>query len=547
MLLGLLLLQSIQIILCINTYCPDGCLCISQTYAVPASYCDGLGFLSVPQGLDPETEILSLTSNKLRTLTARDFEKFKHLTRLNIKLNGIQEVASDAFKYMTKLKFLNLGNNYLKTLPLDVFEGLSALEELHLNDNLLESLPKNSFKALPNLKKLYLQNNQLQEDSFIENFKNLEHIDLSNNHLKTIRARMFQNSRNLKTVKLCENKIEKIESASFDSLPRLTTGLLNDNSINTLDKSVFSNTSNLEKVSLHGNPLRCDCNLYWIYNVMTSAPYVFSDKEKMKCHSPSTLLGRPLIELYRENFGCQSFIWGSWSKWSVCDKPCDGGKRSRHRTCIWINSGGKGNCKEREEEIKSCNTTPCDVSGLLSQWSTWSRCPPESHGGNPERERTRRCINPYTQSEEGSVCDGDLLHKEFCYGKLVHGGWSRWSEWSDCSKKCLVGTATRTRTCTNPIPQFSGALCDGLTIQKEKKICLAALCPPKTYWSGWSEYTECSTSCGKGESKVHSLADTFFINFLMNKFPFKALAHFTKIGFFRSIKFRDFASLYIYI
>ena len=40
---------------------------------------------------------------------------------------------------------------------------------------------------------------------------------------------------------------------------------------------------------------------------------------------------------------------------------------------------------------------------------------------------------------------------------VLHGGWTAWSDKSSCSADC---TATRTRTCTNPIPVNSKE-CEG--------------------------------------------------------------------------------------
>jgi len=43
----------------------------------------------------------------------------------------------------------------------------------------------------------------------------------------------------------------------------------------------------------------------------------------------------------------------------------------------------------------------------------------------------------------------------------VDGGWSAWSSWTECSVTCDYGVQTRLRTCTNPVPEFNGAPCQG--------------------------------------------------------------------------------------
>ena len=46
----------------------------------------------------------------------------------------------------------------------------------------------------------------------------------------------------------------------------------------------------------------------------------------------------------------------------------------------------------------------------------------------------------------------------------IDGCWTPWSPWTVCSVSCgLDGTTLRDRTCTNPVPAFGGAPCDGNT------------------------------------------------------------------------------------
>ena len=47
----------------------------------------------------------------------------------------------------------------------------------------------------------------------------------------------------------------------------------------------------------------------------------------------------------------------------------------------------------------------------------------------------------------------------------INGGWTLWSKWTGCSESCGKGEIIRTRTCTNPRPQFDGKDCFGEPIQ----------------------------------------------------------------------------------
>ncbi|XP_022522873.2 unc-5 netrin receptor Da isoform X2 [Astyanax mexicanus] len=74
----------------------------------------------------------------------------------------------------------------------------------------------------------------------------------------------------------------------------------------------------------------------------------------------------------------------------------------------------------------------------------------------------------------------------------VNGGWSSWTDWSDCSVRCGRGIQRRSRTCTNPAPLNGGAFCEGMSVQKS--TCTSP-CPVDGGWSGWTEWSVCSSEC----------------------------------------------------
>ena len=64
---------------------------------------------------------------------------------------------------------------------------------------------------------------------------------------------------------------------------------------------------------------------------------------------------------------------------------------------------------------------------------------------------------------------------------VVHGGWSEWSSYTDCSKTCDEGTKSRSRTCTRPVPSSGGSECDGNA--SETMNCELKKCVTGTYIS----------------------------------------------------------------
>lgn len=72
------------------------------------------------------------------------------------------------------------------------------------------------------------------------------------------------------------------------------------------------------------------------------------------------------------------------------------------------------------------------------------------------------------------------LNFKLCIFFLVHGGWSMWGPWSECSVTCDTGVVTRTRTCDSPRPLFGGRECEGSAI--DTRDCTAnKQCPGRNY------------------------------------------------------------------
>lgn len=64
----------------------------------------------------------------------------------------------------------------------------------------------------------------------------------------------------------------------------------------------------------------------------------------------------------------------------------------------------------------------------------------------------------------------------------MNGGFTLWSNWTECTETCGGGITSRTRTCTNPMPMYGGVSCSGKPV--ETKECNLQPCPPpKSEWS----------------------------------------------------------------
>lgn len=68
----------------------------------------------------------------------------------------------------------------------------------------------------------------------------------------------------------------------------------------------------------------------------------------------------------------------------------------------------------------------------------------------------------------------------------VDNRWTTWTSWDTCTVTCGGGNQGRTRSCTNPAPQYGGANCVGAS--SENQACNQQTCI--------SKYLRCNQACG---------------------------------------------------
>ncbi|XP_062578062.1 SCO-spondin-like isoform X3 [Saccostrea cucullata] len=198
--------------------------------------------------------------------------------------------------------------------------------------------------------------------------------------------------------------------------------------------------------------------------------------------------------------------WSSWSQYSQCTTSCGGGTQVRTRTCTHPRPlHGGANCKGYAIETQKCSENGCPVNGGWSTWSSFSHC--SAHCGRGTMTRTRTCSNP-SPAHNGADCVGQSTESHYCNEHLcpVNGEWSSWSQYSQCTTSCGGGTQVRTRTCTHPRPLHGGANCKGYANETQK--CSENGCPVNGQWSTWGQYSECTKTCGNGSKTRQRLCSS---------------------------------------
>jgi complement component 6 len=198
---------------------------------------------------------------------------------------------------------------------------------------------------------------------------------------------------------------------------------------------------------------------------------------------------------------CLVSAWHSWTTnsslhehtWNPCSKSCGEGTQSRFRSVTWQELPTSV-CPPLEE-TQTCNSQPCARDCVVTAWTQITMCSRSCGMGIKTRERTISTRSAF----HGKACP-KLNDIEYCNAQPCpsHCRVSAYSDWSDCSVSCGGGTSLRHRSILDT-PAHGGTLCPALV---DIDSCNTALCAVDCEVSHWSEWSECSELCGTSGTQI---------------------------------------------
>ncbi|XP_011645730.1 leucine-rich repeat-containing protein 24 [Pogonomyrmex barbatus] len=241
--------------------CADKCSCKWKSGKRTVE-CVNRDLTSIPEWIDPETQVLDMSGNNISHLPNQIF--------IRVRLMNLQRL------YLRESRISRIDNQAL--------DGLTNLVELDLSNNLLVTVPSLSFSHTPFLRDLVL----------------------AYNPLKRIRSHTFKNTPNLVKLDLSHTQLVEIEAKGFRGLEMLESLKLNNNELSTLHPGTFESLSKITSIELHENPWICDCHLremkMWL--VKHNLPTIVAPV----CHGPQQLVDRAFTDLGIDDFACRPIL-----------------------------------------------------------------------------------------------------------------------------------------------------------------------------------------------------------------------------------------------
>ncbi|KAG6444973.1 hypothetical protein O3G_MSEX003696 [Manduca sexta] len=177
---------------------------------------------------------LHLSHNRIRNITREVFGSMLMLQYLDLSHNQIFHMEYDCFKKVKNLQIINLSHNHLMELPIEIFHDMQSLTSVDLSDNRIKNFA-DSVILSPSLERLDLSDNDLSRVPTNclspPAAANLVELDLSGNTIPAVSMSDFvQRFRSLAWLDLSDNHLVRIESGAFSALPKLRWLDLSNNS-----------------------------------------------------------------------------------------------------------------------------------------------------------------------------------------------------------------------------------------------------------------------------------------------------------------------------
>ncbi|XP_056130068.1 toll-like receptor 9 [Lampris incognitus] len=245
-----------------------------------------------------------------------------YLEVLSLANNGIamridQRLASNSLKYLyfsgnhLDIMWDSSDNNYLH-----FFQDLENLIHLDISQNHLRSISPVVLCNLPkSIEALWISNNKLNYFPWqnVTALIKLRHLNLSENHLSYLPNTAIDFGPDFALLDLSYNQISFLPEDFFNKAESLLYLYLSHNNLKALNHlslpALLKNGTALQKLTLHANPFECDCDNSGFAEFLRSStvliPYLTTS---VHCEFPESLQGKSVLSIDQRS--CQEIYGG---------------------------------------------------------------------------------------------------------------------------------------------------------------------------------------------------------------------------------------------
>ncbi|CAH1786413.1 unnamed protein product [Owenia fusiformis] len=301
----------------------------------------------IPDLSDTILTKLNLNHNKIHFDT-RNYTRFmmpSTLTHISLTNNEIIWLPSD-FLAGTSVKFASFANNKLKQFPQEAVRGLTDLVYLGVEGNEITSISKRNMIAL-------------------DTSPMFQHLNLSNNLIRTIAAGAFNVLPNLQLLELHQNSLETLAWKVFYDLPELLYLDLNNNNLETLPANSLVNLPKLRELRLHSQKTPMTSIAFNAFNGINSNLFMLWVSDNSLPNYPHQALGEDiyptLAQVHAEDnqivnhtdYGQEAFSINLRATWKARLKTFVPFETTPNVQTLWLSS----NRIEEIEEDDFCEMT----------------------------------------------------------------------------------------------------------------------------------------------------------------------------------------------
>lgn len=219
---------------------------------------------------------LELSDNQISDISPKAFLPLKNLLTLKLTGNRLGDLPTSIqmVAHCTNLRELDLATNSIKgPLTRDTIPALRFLELLNLDRNSVTSIHTGALQNFPFLVNLSLRHNQIDvlQDHAFSGLGSLQMLDLGYNGIIAVSGASLQHLSRLTVLNLTHNFLRALTSDLIAPLPALKELRLDGNDISIVAKNALDSAEHLHSLSLHDNPLSCDCSLKAFAEWMTQS------------------------------------------------------------------------------------------------------------------------------------------------------------------------------------------------------------------------------------------------------------------------------------